>query len=112
MNDRNNMHLFISVVAAIVLAACSFFLRSHWDTDIVSGPLVSEGIIIERFDDAMMVRLCTMVTSNDTAEADTFLLLESYLVAKLGGIFCDESLAVNNNNGMRGIQDCKVCWLC
>lgn len=55
-----------------------FFLRSHWDTDIVSGPLVSESTIIERFDDAMMVRLYTMVASNDTAEADTFLLLESY----------------------------------
>lgn len=24
MNDRNNMHQFISVVAAIVLAACPF----------------------------------------------------------------------------------------
>lgn len=44
----------------------------------MSGPLVSEGTIIERFDDAMMVRLYTMVASNDTAEADTFLLLESY----------------------------------
>lgn len=44
----------------------------------MSGPLVSESTIIERFDDAMMVRLYTMVASNDTAEADTFLLLESY----------------------------------
>ena len=66
------------VIAALVaiLAICLVVPYEHWDADIVSGRLVSEGTIVERDDDAIVVRLFSMGSTDAMAETDTFLLLE------------------------------------
>lgn len=73
------MRIIIALVIAVALIACFFIPYSHWDTDIVSGRLVSEGTIVDRSDDAIVVRLYTMTASDDMLETGTFLLLEGYI---------------------------------
>lgn len=79
MNEAKDKRLLIGVAIVIALIACFFIPYSHWDTDIVSGRLVSEGTIVDRGEDAIMVRLYTMTASDDMLETGTFLLLEGYI---------------------------------
>lgn len=79
MNEAKDKRLLIGVAIVIALIACLFIPYSHWDTDIVSGRLVSEGAIVDRSEDAIVVRLYTMTASDDMLETETFLLLEGYI---------------------------------
>lgn len=45
----------------------------------MGGRLVSEGTIVDRGEDAIVVRLYTMTASDDMLETGTFLLLEGYI---------------------------------
>lgn len=78
-DEQKRMRIKIALVIAVALIACFFIPYSHWDTDIVSGRLVSEGTIVDRGEDAIVVRLYTMTESDDMLETGTFLLLEGYI---------------------------------
>lgn len=78
-DEQKRMRIKIALVIAVALIACFFIPYSHWDTDIVSGRLVSEGTIVDRGEDAIVVRLYTMTASDDMLETGTFLLLEGYI---------------------------------
>lgn len=79
MNEAKDKRLLIGVAILIALIACFFIPYSHLDTDIVGGRLVSEGTIVDRGEDAIVVRLYTMTASDDMLETGTFLLLEGYI---------------------------------
>ena len=78
-DDQKRTRALIALGIAVALIACLFIPYSHWDTDIVSGRLVSEGTIVDRGEDAIVVRLYTMTASDDMLETGTFLLLEGYI---------------------------------
>ena len=79
MDEIKGKRVLVGIGIALALAACLFIPYSHWDTDIVSGRLVSEGTIVECSDDAIAVRLYTMTASDDMIETDTFLVLQGYI---------------------------------
>lgn len=79
MDMNKDRRVLIGVAIAIALIVCLLIPYTHWDTDIVSGRLVSEGTIVERSDDAIAVRLYTMTASNDMIETNTFLVLQGYI---------------------------------
>lgn len=79
MDETKDRRVLIAIGIAVALIACFFIPYSHWDTDIVSGRLVSEGTIVDRGEDAIVVRLYTMTASDDMLETGTFLLLEGYI---------------------------------
>lgn len=79
MDEPKDKRLLIAIGIVVALVVCLFIPYSHWDTDIVSGRLVSEGAIVERSDDAIAVRLYTMTASNDMIETNTFLVLQGYI---------------------------------
>lgn len=79
MENAQDKRPLIAIGVVVALVACFFIPYSHWDTDIVSGRLVSEGTIVERNDDAIAVRLYTMTASNDMIETNTFLVLQGYI---------------------------------
>ena len=79
MENAQDKRPLIAIGIVVALVACLFFFFSHWDTDIVSGRLVSEGTIVERNDDAIAVRLYTMTASNNMIETNTFLVLQGYI---------------------------------
>lgn len=79
MDETKDRRVLIAIGIAVALIACFFIPYSHWDTDIVSGRLVSEGAIVDRGEDAIVVRLYTMTASDDMLETGTFLLLEGYI---------------------------------
>lgn len=74
--EKKDLYIKIAAVVIVALIVCAFIPYSHWDTDIVSGRLVSEGTIVERSDNAIAVRLYTMTASNDMVETGTFVVLE------------------------------------
>lgn len=78
-DDQKRIRALIAIGIAVALIACLFIPYSHWDTDIVSGRLVSEGTIVDRGENAIVVRLYTMTASDDMLETGTFLLLEGYI---------------------------------
>lgn len=57
MDEKNDLRIKIVIGVVIALAACAFIPYVHWDTDIVSGRLVSEGAIVERGDQSLAIRL-------------------------------------------------------
>lgn len=71
---KTRTKVIIGIVVALVV--CAFIPYSHWDTDIVSGRLVSEGTVVDRSADAIVVRLFTMTESSDMVETGTFLVLQ------------------------------------
>ena len=77
--DQKRTRALIAIGIAVALIACLLIPYSHWDTDIVSGRLVSEGTIVDRGEEAIVVRLYTMTASDDMLETGTFLLLEGYI---------------------------------
>ncbi|WP_102371464.1 hypothetical protein [Enorma phocaeensis] len=79
MENAQDKRPLIAIGIVVALVACLFIPYSHWDTDIVSGRLVSEGTIVERNDDAIAVRLYTMTASNNMIETNTFLVLQGYI---------------------------------
>ena len=79
MDNSSDKRPLIAIAIAIALVVCLFIPYSHWDTDIVSGRLVSEGTIVERNDDAIAVRLYTMTASSNMIETNTFLVLQGYI---------------------------------
>ena len=79
MDETKDKRALIAIGIAVALIACLFIPYSHWDTDIVSGRLVSEGTIVDRGENAIVVRLYTMTASDDMLETGTFLLLEGYI---------------------------------
>ena len=79
MENAQDKRPLIAIGVVVALVACFFIPYSHWDTDIVSERLVSEGTIVECNDDAIAVRLYTMTASNDMIETNTFLVLQGYI---------------------------------
>nr|WP_075575889.1 hypothetical protein [Olsenella timonensis] len=79
MDEKNDLRIKIVIGVVIALIVCAFIPYAHWDTDIVSGRLVSEGTIVDRGDRSLAVRLYTMSASEDLMETGTFLLLEGYV---------------------------------
>lgn len=78
-DDQKRIRALIAIGIAVALIACLFIPYSHWDMDIESGRLVSEGTIVDRGENAIVVRLYTMTASDDMLETGTFLLLEGYI---------------------------------
>ncbi len=79
MENAQDKRPLIAIGTVVALIVCLFIPYNHWDTDIVSGRLVSEGTIVERSDDAIAVRLYTMTASSSMIETNTFLVLQGYI---------------------------------
>ena len=79
MENAQDKRPLIVIGIIVALVVCLLIPYSHWDTDIVSGRLVSEGTIVERNDDAIAVRLYTMTASSNMIETNTFLVLQGYI---------------------------------
>lgn len=76
MDEKNSLRVKVIIGVVVALVVCALVPYEHWDADIVSGRLVSEGTIVERGNDAITVRLYTMSPTDDMVETDTFLVLE------------------------------------